>query len=219
MDIKFVGFKPNGAQFEIPLSDSTTVVIGRGTDCDITVPISSVSRKHCEINVNGSHVRIRDLGSANGTYVNNNRISEVRLSAGDRVVLGPLVLTLQVDGDPAQVAPAKVVEQAPAAAAELDVEGLALPEDALSEEAPLELDEAAISLDEGPISLDESPSAAGAEVGDDAFADLLAGSDEAESAANVLGESAVDDEIDPISALEMLAGEEPTSEDEDQEQA
>ena len=46
---------------------------------------------------------IRDLGSANGTYVNNKRISEQELSAGDHIVIGPMVFTIQINGEPSDI--------------------------------------------------------------------------------------------------------------------
>lgn len=208
MDIKLVGFKPNGIRFEIPLTGDTTV-FGRGEDCHVQVPMSSVSRRHCELSIEGDYVRIRDLGSANGTFVNNNRISEVRVSAGDRVVLGSLVLTLQINGEPADIEPAKVMQQAPAVPPEPPAGEIALAgdEEAL---APIRLD------GEGPISLDEEPLAAGPD--EDPFADLAADdAGDATSSADVFGQGDREDEVDPISALEMLAAEDQTPEDEKEE--
>ncbi len=207
MDIKLVGFKPNGTRFEIPLAGDTTV-LGRGEDCNVQVPISSISRRHCELSIEGDYVRIRDLGSANGTFVNNNRISEVRVSAGDRVVLGSLVLILQIDGEPADIEPAQVMEQAPAVPPESPAEEIALSGD--EELAPVPLD------GEGPISLDEEPVAAGLD--EDPFADLADDdTGDAASSADVLGKGDSEDEVDPISALEMLAAEDQTPEDEEEQ--
>jgi predicted component of type VI protein secretion system len=111
MDVRFVGFKPNGERVEIPL-DKPSVVFGRGAECDVCIPISSVSRQHCEVSVAGDQVWVNDLGSANGTFVNNDKIDETRLTAGDRLVMGPLVLTLQVDGVPGDIEPASVTSTA-----------------------------------------------------------------------------------------------------------
>jgi pSer/pThr/pTyr-binding forkhead associated (FHA) protein len=55
----------------------------------------------------GRKVTLRDLGSANGTYVNNKRVNEVDLRAGDHVVVGPVVFTVQIDGQPSDVRPVK----------------------------------------------------------------------------------------------------------------
>jgi predicted component of type VI protein secretion system len=111
MDVKLIGFKPNGDRVEIPV-DKPSVILGRGSECDICIPISSVSRQHCEVSVAGDQVWVSDLSSANGTFVNNDKIDEVRLTAGDRLVMGPLVLTLQVDGTPTDIEPASVASPA-----------------------------------------------------------------------------------------------------------
>ena len=50
-------------------------------------------------------VAVRDLGSANGTYVNNKRVSEQELEAGDHLVIGPVVFTVIVDGKPSDLKP------------------------------------------------------------------------------------------------------------------
>jgi pSer/pThr/pTyr-binding forkhead associated (FHA) protein len=54
------------------------IVIGRGDDCDIFLPggleFIYASRHHCVITVAGSEVRVRDLGSRNGTWLNGMQI-------------------------------------------------------------------------------------------------------------------------------------------------
>jgi len=53
-------------------------VIGRGKDVTLTLPHALVSRKHTEIFEKDGWLFVRDLGSLNGTYVNNRRISEAQ---------------------------------------------------------------------------------------------------------------------------------------------
>jgi pSer/pThr/pTyr-binding forkhead associated (FHA) protein len=59
-------------------------LIGRAYDCDIQVPRDyghkDVSRHHCEVEIDPPTVRVRDLGSRNGTYVNGEIIGQ-RLEA------------------------------------------------------------------------------------------------------------------------------------------
>ncbi|MCE9528983.1 MAG: FHA domain-containing protein, partial [Planctomycetales bacterium] len=50
--------------------------IGRGRGCTIMLPQALVSRQHCEIFESGDKLMVRDLGSLNGTFVNNQRIGE-----------------------------------------------------------------------------------------------------------------------------------------------
>jgi len=173
MDVRFVGFKPNGERVEIPL-DKPSVTFGRGADCDVCIPISSVSRQHCEISVAGDQVWVNDLSSANGTFVNNDKVNESRLTAGDRLVMGPLVLTLQVDGVPSDIEPASVTSTA-------------LTEDALFEEA---------ADDDAPLTLSVSE-VDGAPVEAPAPAIELESSDDADDGAFALA----DEEDEPL-ALE-----------------
>jgi len=110
MEVKLIMFKADGKRKDFPVVNSS-VVIGRGENCDLRVPLSSVSRKHCELNISGGTIKVRDLSSSNGTYVNNKRITEQDIHAGDRIVVGPVVFTVQVDGEPAEVLPVKTKGQ------------------------------------------------------------------------------------------------------------
>jgi pSer/pThr/pTyr-binding forkhead associated (FHA) protein len=105
MDVKLVFFKQNGQRKDFPVSDST--VIGRGENCDLRVPVASVSRRHCELTVGAGAVQVKDMASSNGTYVNNQRVHETELAAGDRLVIGPIVFTVQIDGEPEEILPIK----------------------------------------------------------------------------------------------------------------
>jgi pSer/pThr/pTyr-binding forkhead associated (FHA) protein len=68
---------------------SGTLIIGRVAGVDIQVDDDSVSRRHAEVVVSGREVRLRDLGSANGTTVNGAPISEEAvLAAGDIIQFG-----------------------------------------------------------------------------------------------------------------------------------
>jgi len=103
MDVKLVVFRANGQRKDFSLADGTTV-IGRSLNCDLRVPLESVSRRHCELSISPEGMRVTDMGSSNGTYVNNERIDgEVELSAGDRLTVGPIVFTVQIDGQPEEI--------------------------------------------------------------------------------------------------------------------
>lgn len=75
-------------------------VVGRQPDCDIRIPIMLVSRQHCKIHNDGQQLRIEDLGSSNGTYLNSEKIMEGVIQAGDKLSVGPITFLLQVDGHP-----------------------------------------------------------------------------------------------------------------------
>ena len=66
-----------------------TIKIGRANVNDVIINDTSVSREHALLLVeNGGVVTIRDLNSANGTFVNGVKITEENLSEGDEVKLG-----------------------------------------------------------------------------------------------------------------------------------
>lgn len=65
-------------------------VIGRARDCQLQLGSQFVSRHHCELIVDerDQRVRVRDLGSQNGTYVNETAVDECQLEDGDRLRVG-----------------------------------------------------------------------------------------------------------------------------------
>jgi pSer/pThr/pTyr-binding forkhead associated (FHA) protein len=65
----------------------STVTIGRTEKCDITIPGTHLSRRHTELSIQGSQLLVKDLGSANGTYLNDKSITEARAQNGDRLRL------------------------------------------------------------------------------------------------------------------------------------
>lgn len=108
MDVNLVLQKKNGSKKTFRLPGSITV-IGRRSNCDFYIPLTSVSRKHCQLNRHQGVLKLRDLGSRNGTYLNGKRIDEAVIKAGDNVKVGPLTFTLQIDGQPEEIgAPASV---------------------------------------------------------------------------------------------------------------
>jgi hypothetical protein len=73
-------------------------VIGRGTDADIRLPDTGVSRKHVDVVLEGGVATVEDLGSTNGTLVNGRRISRQPLADGDVIRIGHSVLVYRQDG-------------------------------------------------------------------------------------------------------------------------
>ncbi|UTF59973.1 FHA domain-containing protein [Gilvimarinus sp. DA14] len=60
-------------------------VIGRASDCDIPIKGSHLSRRHTEVALLGGSLRIRDLNSTNGTFVNEKPISDDLAHHGDHL--------------------------------------------------------------------------------------------------------------------------------------
>ncbi len=79
--------------------EKARTMLGRSKTADIPILDGKISKVHCEIAVSRSgtgieQISIRDLDSTNGTYVNNESVSQVALKAGDKVQIGDTVLQL-----------------------------------------------------------------------------------------------------------------------------
>jgi len=173
MEVNLVMFKPNGSRKNFPLLGSSTVV-GRAEDCGLRIPLLSVSRRHCEIAVMGGKLTVKDLASSNGTYVNNQRVNEAELSPGDRLVIGPVVFTIQIDGKPEGVQQVKTRGQ--------------------------KLAEGSHAGAESPLDIDaEIAAELGNELEDSGLDEVVLGEDTSVGPA----ESGDTDQADPMSALEI----------------
>ena len=76
------------------------VIIGRSSKSDIRIDEESVSRNHCRIKRTGNKaITIRDLGSTNGTYVNDRQRDEVVLRDGDLVKVGRTIFKFLSGGN------------------------------------------------------------------------------------------------------------------------
>lgn len=68
--------------------DQVLTRLGRHPECEISLDDITVSRRHAEISRVGGVYTVRDIGSLNGTYVNQQRIDEAPLRQGDEVQVG-----------------------------------------------------------------------------------------------------------------------------------
>jgi hypothetical protein len=88
----------------IPLSEQP-LYIGRGPENDVVVPEQTVSSNHASVWMESGHVWLKDLGSRNGTFVNDARITgATAVNVGDSVRLGP-DMELRVHGSGASAGP------------------------------------------------------------------------------------------------------------------
>ncbi len=93
------------AAWEMPLKPGANLV-GRNSANDITIADPSVSGSHCRLDVSGESVRITDLGSTNGTFVDERPVSESVLQPGQVLRLGGVkVAVLPAEEAPAAGAP------------------------------------------------------------------------------------------------------------------
>jgi pSer/pThr/pTyr-binding forkhead associated (FHA) protein len=80
--------------------DNDPFIIGRGSDCDITLPERQVSRHHVKITHDNSQYLLHDLNSKNGTHLNGVRVSGTApLSDGDEIQIALCVKLLFVGTD------------------------------------------------------------------------------------------------------------------------
>ena len=78
--------------------DQPTTVIGRSSKCHIFVDQESISRNHAKLMNKGKSVVVKDLGSTNGTYVNDKVIDEAILKDGDLIKIGRTIFKF-ISGD------------------------------------------------------------------------------------------------------------------------
>jgi pSer/pThr/pTyr-binding forkhead associated (FHA) protein len=86
--------KQKGRKIPLP---GTLFIIGRDPLCHLRPHSNMVSRRHCGIACWGERVLIRDLKSANGTYLNHTRITrQVEAQNGDLLEVGDLSFSFQI---------------------------------------------------------------------------------------------------------------------------
>ena len=75
----------SGQTYTIPQEASS--VLGRAKECDIVIPGTHLSRRHAELRPQGGSLHIKDLGSVNGTYLNDKPITQALAHEGDQLRL------------------------------------------------------------------------------------------------------------------------------------
>lgn len=92
-----VGGELNGTIFD--LLDGETIA-GRNPDCTIPLEFQGISRQHFKATVKSEGCFVEDMGSSNGTFVNNNKIeSSTGLKKGDMIKIGAIALKYLPKGD------------------------------------------------------------------------------------------------------------------------
>src|ERR1043166_6559289 len=82
-----------GKQFD--LTDSV-MSLGRDASNPIRLHDTEVSRRHAEIRRHGDDYQLVDVGSVNGTFVNNQKIQRMQLRPGDHIAIGQTVLVFSI---------------------------------------------------------------------------------------------------------------------------
>lgn len=105
-ELKVVGGKQHDSL--IPLQ-TKKFLVGREQDCQLRPTSESVSRHHCVFTLDDFSVRLRDLGSTNGTFVNGQRVQgQAILQPGDRILIGKLEFEIVMQGAVTAAQPARV---------------------------------------------------------------------------------------------------------------
>jgi DNA-binding NtrC family response regulator len=81
-------------RISIDASHAGPLLIGTSVSCELVLVDRGVSRRHLEVEVEGNALRVRDLGSTNGTYANDVQIREALLKGGDVVRLSDTLLRI-----------------------------------------------------------------------------------------------------------------------------
>lgn len=92
-----------GRSYELKVEQTT---VGRTSDNSIEIPDGSVSSHHGEFVLKGSEVVFRDLGSTNGSFLGNDKITEVTLKHGQVLRLGQIEMRFEAENQAAK-APSK----------------------------------------------------------------------------------------------------------------
>lgn len=91
-----VAIVEGGNKGEVISLDGAPLLIGRGNDAAIRLDDDYVSTRHARIGASGDQWYVEDLGSTNGTYVGNSRISQpTAISLGTQIRIGKSILELR----------------------------------------------------------------------------------------------------------------------------
>ena len=103
-----------GARKGTSVTIGEKATLGRARECDIQVKDVESSRLHAEVRLVHGRYYVKDLGSSNGTLVNDERITEQELHHGDRIRIGEFVIEFVGEeegaGDASDLAHVEVLE-------------------------------------------------------------------------------------------------------------
>lgn len=100
MNVELILDKGGGPTKKLRLHHEMTVV-GRRRDCNLCIPSSEVSRRHCLLHFHDDYLTVEDLKSINGTYLNDQKVVDKSVVyPGDRLSIGPVHFTVQYELTP-----------------------------------------------------------------------------------------------------------------------
>lgn len=86
-----------GGPYTFRMTAGRIRTMGRGPRADFVLDAALVSRIHCRFVVRDEALTVENLGSTNGTYVNNQSVDQATLRAGDIVRAGRVELTVSTE--------------------------------------------------------------------------------------------------------------------------
>ncbi len=108
MEALLVMFKEDGSRRDFPIKAAKKYKIGRNESCNLRIPMASISREHAAIffDEEEDELVVEDLGSSNGTYVNEEKVADpVELTPGDVLRFGDIPFQVVIDGYPTDLEP------------------------------------------------------------------------------------------------------------------
>ena len=104
-----VGGEAKAAEINLHLP----TIIGRGRDATLTLPHPLVSRQHCEIYEAQGQLRVKDLGSLNGTFIANERVTDEVLPPGELLTIGTVTFRAVYDAETPDMMPPASLDHSP----------------------------------------------------------------------------------------------------------
>ena len=117
----------SGAYFGKIIPIRGRLVIGRGSECDLILDEAEMSRKHAVIENFGDGIYLRDLGSANGTFVNGVQVRDAVLHPDDQIAFDRNRFLLEAPGMPTR-GETEVTSEQPAANITQTMQAIRMPD-------------------------------------------------------------------------------------------
>jgi adenylate cyclase len=94
-------------QLSVPIASGRPLIVGRSVACDLSLNDPTVSRQHAEVDLapGGEGVRVRDLASTNGTFLNGQRVWDGVAPPGSRLAFGKVAFEVREEEPTAIVTP------------------------------------------------------------------------------------------------------------------
>lgn len=86
-----------GGPYQFRMTAGRVRTVGRGPRADFVMDAALVSRLHCRLLVQDDALIVENLGSTNGTYINDKPVDRATLRAGDRLRTGRVELTVCIE--------------------------------------------------------------------------------------------------------------------------